>query len=56
MKIFKKLEEAFAAAAFAEAGEFDTAREMVKSDTDNTDESGVSSNTNIDITETPSEA
>ena len=30
MKIFKKLEDTFAAAAFAEAGEFETAREMVK--------------------------
>lgn len=30
MKIVKKLEDIFAAAAFAEAGEFETAREMVK--------------------------
>lgn len=30
MKIVKKLEDIFAAAAFAEEGEFETAREMVK--------------------------
>lgn len=30
MKIVKKLEDIFAAAAFAEAGEFETAKEMVK--------------------------
>ena len=28
MKIFRKLENLFSAAAFAEAGEFDTAREL----------------------------
>ncbi len=30
MGILKKLEDIYAAAAFAEAGEFDTAKEMVK--------------------------
>lgn len=30
MGILKKLENIYAAAAFAEAGEFDTAKEMVK--------------------------
>lgn len=30
MKLMKKLENMFAASAFAEAGEFDTAREMAK--------------------------
>ncbi|MBI4849182.1 MAG: hypothetical protein HY808_11505 [Nitrospirae bacterium] len=29
-KLFKKLEDIYAAAAFAEAGEFDTAREIVR--------------------------
>lgn len=32
MGIFRKLEDWFAAVAFAEAGEFDTAREMMKPD------------------------
>jgi len=32
MKIFKKIEDAFAAVAFAEAGEHETAREMLKDD------------------------
>lgn len=34
MKLRKKLENMFAASAFAEAGEFDTAREIAKEDTD----------------------
>ena len=56
MKIFKKLEETFAAVAFAEAGEFETAREMIKNDSDDINGSGASNNTHIDMTETPSEA
>ncbi len=31
-KLFKRLETAMAAAAFAEAGEFDTARQMMNED------------------------
>lgn len=32
MKLFKKLENLFSAAAFAEEGEFETARQMVAED------------------------
>lgn len=32
MKLLKKFENIFAAAAFAEAGEFETARQMAKED------------------------
>lgn len=34
MKLSKKLENMFSASAFAEAGEFDTARKMAAEDTD----------------------
>jgi hypothetical protein len=60
MKLLKKLEDVFAAAAFAEAGEFETAKEMVKDEigtqekSQRTDFSGGSGTGNI--TEQPSEA
>ncbi len=59
MKILKKIEDAFAAVAFAEAGEFDTAREMVKEDTPQTKatQSGYSEGSgHSDINEQPSKA
>lgn len=34
MKLFKKIENLFAASAFAEAGEFDTARSIAAEDVD----------------------
>ncbi|RJQ41867.1 MAG: hypothetical protein C4534_11220 [Gaiellales bacterium] len=36
MKLFRKLENLFAASAFAEAGEFDTARSIAAGDAEDT--------------------
>jgi len=54
MKILKKLENVFAAAAFAEAGEFETAREMVNEDV--TDSGYCDDSCRDNITEHPSKA
>ena len=61
MKIFKKLEDTFAAAAFAEAGEFETAREMLKDNDEDKGKSTRADNTTTtggqgNMTELPSKA
>lgn len=40
IRFFRMLENVFAAAAFAEAGDFDTAREMVKKQSRSNDRTG----------------
>lgn len=40
MKLFKKIENLFAASAFAEAGEFDTARSIATEDVEGTERTG----------------